>query len=132
MSVSQITAQTFPGRLEAVAEVRAFVAELVDGLPRAYDIAWCVSELAANAVEHTASGQAGGSFEVRVDLAPAARPGTLTIAVVDQGAPRVPQPRRPVEESGRGLALVDELADDVVRTAATATTTVTFDLGWNL
>ncbi|MFI6889922.1 ATP-binding protein [Streptosporangium canum] len=132
MTATTIHRQTFPGRLEAVAQVRRFVAELVDGLPRAYDIALCVSELAANAVFHSASGEVGGTVEVRVDLHPPGRPEALTVAVVDQGAPRVPHPRRPAEESGRGLALVDELADDVTRTAATATTTVTFDLGWNL
>ncbi|MEV7011943.1 ATP-binding protein [Streptosporangium sp. NPDC051022] len=124
-AVSQIRTRHFPGRLEAVGQIRWFVAGLVDGLPRAYDITLCASELAANAIEHTASGEAGGTVEVRVDLAPAGRPGALTLAVVDQGPPRVPHPRRPAEESGRGLLLVGELVDDICRTATT--TTITFD-----
>lgn len=70
----------------------------------------CVSELAANAIAHTASG-AGGVFTVEV-VRPAA--GLARIAVTDAGGPCEPVIREAGEsdnpfglpEGGRGLALV--------------------------
>lgn len=70
----------------------------------------CVSELAANAIAHTASG-AGGVFTVEV-VRPA--PGVARVAVTDAGGSREPAIRYPDEpddldslaEGGRGLALV--------------------------
>lgn len=68
----------------------------------------CVSELAANAIAHTASG-AGGMFTVEV-----IRPedGVALVAVTDAGSPRAPSVRAadPLAEGGRGLALVAALA----------------------
>jgi len=69
----------------------------------------CVSELATNAIAHTASGR-GGSFTVEVDCP---REGVARIAVTDAGGCGVPVPGRllPVPgeimaEGGRGLAMV--------------------------
>jgi serine/threonine-protein kinase RsbW len=62
------------------------------------------SELATNAILHSASAQRGGAFMVLADL----RPGdSAWIEVHDQGGRWVHQPR---DSGGRGLALVDELA----------------------
>jgi hypothetical protein len=64
----------------------------------------CVSELCANAIEHTASGH-GGVFIVEVDCP---RDGVARVAVTDDGGPSVPAAGSPdlMAEGGRGLAMV--------------------------
>lgn len=76
--------KTFAGRAESVREVRAFVAELLAGCPRADDAVLCASELATNALLHTASGQVGGCFTVRLQVCGQV---CVRITVADQGAP---------------------------------------------
>jgi anti-sigma regulatory factor (Ser/Thr protein kinase) len=100
----------FPGEPGQVRAVRAFVAAALAGCPAREALLTCVSELAANAIAHTASG-AGGVFTVEV-VRPA--PGVARVAVADAGGPREPAVRHPNElddvdslaECGRGLALV--------------------------
>jgi anti-sigma regulatory factor (Ser/Thr protein kinase) len=101
-------AQEFPGRRDEVHRVREYIAGLVGHLPRADEIVLCVSELATNAILHSASGQLGGTFTVTMTITGS----VVTIAVKDQGLALVPSPRRPVEESGRGLGILTMLADD--------------------
>lgn len=60
--------RTFPGCRDQVAQVRAFLARFLDGCPAADDAILLVSELAANAVTHSASGHPGGTFTVRARL----------------------------------------------------------------
>ncbi len=104
----------FPGEPAQVRRVRAFVASVLAGCPARETLLACVSELAANAIAHTASG-ADGVFIVEV-ARPA--PGMALVAVNDEGSPREPQIRRPAQhgdprdlaECGRGLALVDALS----------------------
>ena len=55
--------RVFAGVPAQVAEVRRFVAYLLDGCPARDALVPCASELSANAVVHTASGH-GGSFMV--------------------------------------------------------------------
>jgi Histidine kinase-like ATPase domain len=64
----------------------------------------CVSELCANAIAHTASGN-GGLFTVEVDFP---RPGVARVAVTDEGGPSVPAAGAfdLMAEGGRGLAMV--------------------------
>jgi hypothetical protein len=64
----------------------------------------CVSELCANAIEHTDSGN-GGVFIVEVHLP---RPGVARIAVTDEGGPSLPAAGSGdlMAEGGRGLAMV--------------------------
>ncbi len=71
------------------------------------DAALLVSELAANAIQHTATGD-GGSFEIIV----CQRPGTVCVLVTDSGSPGVPAlaPAGDLDASGRGLAIVAALA----------------------
>ncbi len=57
---------TFPGRRDEVSRARRLVARYLDGSPVAEDAVLLVSELAANACAHSASGQPGGRFVVRV------------------------------------------------------------------
>jgi len=92
-----------------VPEARRFVSRLLDGCPAKETLVICVSELATNAIAHTASGH-GGSFTVEVDCP---REGVARIAVTDAGGRGVPAPGRllPVPgeimaEGGRGLAMV--------------------------
>lgn len=97
--------------------VREFVACALAGCPAREALLTCASELAANAIAHTASG-AGGVFTVEV-IRPAA--GVARVAVTDAGGPREPAIRRAskaadphdpsaLAESGRGLALVAALS----------------------
>jgi anti-sigma regulatory factor (Ser/Thr protein kinase) len=99
--------RVFKGEPEQVPAARAFVAAALAGCPARETLSACASELAANAVAHTASG-AGGVFAVEVS-----RPanGVALVAVTDLGAPGEPavRPRNAgheFAESGRGLALV--------------------------
>jgi len=95
-----------------VPEARWFVAELLAGCPAREVLMTCVSELCANAIAHTDSGN-GGVFIVEVHLP---RPGVARIAVTDEGGPSLPAAGRldvPVAgrldlmaEGGRGLAMV--------------------------
>ena len=97
-------ARTFRGTPASVPEARRFVAELLAGCPAREVLMTCVSELSANAIAHTGSGN-GGVFIVEVDLP---RPGVARIAVTDEGGPSLPAAGRLdlMAEGGRGLAMV--------------------------
>ncbi len=97
-------ARTFRGTPASVPEARRFVAELLAGCPAREVLMTCVSELCANAIAHTASGN-GGVFIVEVDLP---RPGVARIAVTDEGGPSLPAAGSLdlMAEGGRGLAMV--------------------------
>ena len=122
--------RVFPGHPAQVAHARRFVQRTIAQrtvAPHhpAADAALLTSELATNAVQHTASG-AGGTFEIVIWQ----RPATVRIAVIDAGAPSIPAPRAAgdppssggpptcggppsssdLPASGRGLALVEALA----------------------
>jgi serine/threonine-protein kinase RsbW len=96
--------RTFRGTPASVPEARRFVAELLLGCPAREVLMTCVSELSANAIEHTGSGN-GGVFIVQVDLP---RPGVARIAVTDEGGPSLPAAGSGdlMAEGGRGLAMV--------------------------
>ena len=66
--MSTLTA-TLPGTPASVAIARRLVREALPGCPRADDLILAVSELASNAIVHSASGQ-GGTVRVRVRTAP--------------------------------------------------------------
>jgi serine/threonine-protein kinase RsbW len=96
--------RTFRGTPASVPEARRFVAELLAGCPAREVLMTCVSELCANAIAHSDSGN-GGVFIVEVDLP---RPGVARIAVTDEGGPSLPVAGRLdlMAEGGRGLAMV--------------------------
>jgi len=113
MTGPPLAVRTFAGRPEHAGQVRAWVRALAAGAcPAAVDDAeLAAAELAANAIAHTRSGRAGGTFTVTV----AAGPDGVTIHVHDLGTGdgRVPGPRRAgdgdedgLAESGRGLPIV--------------------------
>jgi anti-sigma regulatory factor (Ser/Thr protein kinase) len=104
------------GTADSAAASRRLLAEalaVAGSCPAADDAALIVSELAANAVQHTRSGKGG---EVRVTVAAAPAEWVL-ILVGDDGpdegnVPGIPAQRPPASaESGRGLLLVAALSD---------------------
>lgn len=113
-SLTVLAADWFPGEAGAVGHAREFVRGVLgDAWPGLDDLLLMVSELASNAVRHTASGDAGGWF----DLTIAASGYTVRIAIADRGGSS--EPRMPagggesgVLTGGRGLRIVDALADD--------------------
>ncbi|GAB1821086.1 ATP-binding protein [Herbidospora sp. RD11066] len=101
--------QTFPGTAQQVARVRRFVA-LHLGDRREVDTAQLiVSELSANAVRHTNSGEPGGRFSVTLRI----EGDELWMGVLDEGGRAEPEVCKADEraEGGRGLDLVDHLAE---------------------
>jgi anti-sigma regulatory factor (Ser/Thr protein kinase) len=74
----------FAGRVDQVGRARAFVAGFLEGNPGADDAVLLVSELAANACAHSASGRPGGTFVVRVQVG---GDGCVRVEVEDQGSP---------------------------------------------
>ncbi|MFI0230820.1 ATP-binding protein [Streptomyces sp. NPDC017086] len=73
-----------------------------------YDIRLCVTELLTNVIEHLGEGT-----PVTVRVTVTAAHGRTRIEVTDPGSRALPVPRSAgcTEESGRGLALVDALAE---------------------
>jgi len=104
---AQPRCRVFPGHPSQVAHARRFVRRALAADDVAEDAALLTSELAANAIQHTATGH-GGTFNIII----CRRPETVRIAVIDQGSPSVPSliPAGRLNASGRGLALVEALA----------------------
>ncbi|NYH50441.1 anti-sigma regulatory factor (Ser/Thr protein kinase) [Nocardiopsis arvandica] len=116
-------ARVYPGELSQTSWVRADLrgdlcglAGLTDDLAESMTL--CVSEMFANGVDHSRSGEAGGRI-IRTLSTPDAR--TVRLGIVDDGVresspstPRIPCQRTAQEweeaERGRGLLLIDALA----------------------
>lgn len=101
----------FPGRPEQIALARQFVRSALASRTEAEPAELVVSELATNALRHTASGRPGGAFTVSVTL----RPDGVMLAVDDLGSHREPQIRHRDDRlatSGMGLLLVATLAKE--------------------
>jgi anti-sigma regulatory factor (Ser/Thr protein kinase) len=100
-------ARTFAGSPEEMRNVRHFVRQVIKRCPVTDDVVLLASELAANAVRHTASG-ADGTFCVLVQAAD----GRVRVEVHDMGSAAAPAVRRSGSpgESGAGLALVEAIA----------------------
>jgi len=97
----------FPGRREQVREARALLAAFLADCSAADDAVLLVSELAANACAHTASGHPGGTFTVRAEICPG---GGIHAEIEDQGSGW--DGDIAVAESPHGLYLLRELSDD--------------------
>jgi hypothetical protein len=92
--------RTFHGRADQVACVRREIAAHLNGCPAAADAILIASELAANAVTHSAS--AGEFFTVRCQ----AYPGYLSIECEDLGGP---WHREPAGDRPHGLDIIEAL-----------------------
>jgi anti-sigma regulatory factor (Ser/Thr protein kinase) len=102
----------FPNSPSSVTQARRFVQQQLEGAPHdvAETVAVMTSELATNSIRHAAS-----AFEVHVDRTP----HEIRVEVTDEGSgvPTVLSPDA-TRTSGRGLFIVDKLADDWGVTAA--------------
>jgi anti-sigma regulatory factor (Ser/Thr protein kinase) len=100
-----IAQRAFPGAPESVPTARHFVADAVADIPKEISerAALLVSELATNAIKH-----GGTDFEVLVERTP----DEIYIEIADSGSGS-PTVRRalPQDSSGRGLHIVESLAD---------------------
>ncbi|MFD0850959.1 ATP-binding protein [Actinomadura adrarensis] len=103
--------RVYPGRIDQVRQARDFAETLFKGAPCVDVVALAVSELAANAVRHTLSGErVDGWFGLEVVY-----DNPAYIAVTDMGGHGIPTvlPEgygSPYNESGRGLRTLYELA----------------------
>jgi anti-sigma regulatory factor (Ser/Thr protein kinase) len=102
----------FPGDAASVRQSREFVRGVLgESWPCLDDVLVMVSEIASNAVRHTASGD-NSWFDVTVSVTGY----TARVAVVDRGSssePRIPDSGGGLDAltGGRGLRIVDTLAD---------------------
>jgi serine/threonine-protein kinase RsbW len=100
--------RVFPATASRVRSVRQFVRDLLAGHPACDDAVLVASELASNAIAHSASRKAGGRFVVH---AAALRSGNAGVIVTDEGGTlRLPICTDPDAESGRGLVVVRALS----------------------
>jgi serine/threonine-protein kinase RsbW len=104
--------RVFPGERAQMKALRRWIEGLLPTCPARDDLIEVASELAANAVCHTLSGD-GGQFGVRITRGPR----QVTVAVADGGG--ATQPRLvedPLAEHGRGLRIVHALSARVTVT----------------
>ncbi|MFE1170665.1 ATP-binding protein [Nocardiopsis sp. NPDC058789] len=121
-SESRWECRVYPGHLSQTSRVRTDLTMDLDrmtSLPveAREDMVLCLSEMFANACEHSRSGQDPDGRVVRTLDLP--RPGAVRVSIIDDGTnsntvPRVPRrrTRRQQEraERGRGLLILDHLA----------------------
>jgi serine/threonine-protein kinase RsbW len=93
--------RTFHGRTEQVRQVRHDIAAHLAGHPSAGDAVLIVSELAANAITHSAS--AGEFFTIRCEV----HTGYIWVECEDLGAPWHP---KPPDDRPHGLNIIEALA----------------------
>jgi serine/threonine-protein kinase RsbW len=97
-------AMIFEGLPERVSDVRRFTENVLGDVPGVDGAVLIASELAANAIRHSRSGNPDGIFALHLtDF-----DGRWRICVYDEGGPNTPRAGHPddSEESGLGLLLV--------------------------
>jgi anti-sigma regulatory factor (Ser/Thr protein kinase) len=115
----------FPNQPSSVTQARRYVREVISGAPPelADAIELMTSELATNSIRHAAT-----AFEVGVDRSRR----SIRVEVTDQGSgqPAVLSPD-PMQTSGRGLKIVEQLSDDwgVLAAGGRNAKTVWFSVG---
>jgi len=102
---------TCPGFPEEISRARRWTRDILTNSPHADDAALIVTELGANALVHTASGDDIGTFHVSLAVSAL----VIAISVTDSGSPTAPRIKHPGTEAthGRGLGIVTALADNV-------------------
>ncbi|GAA2240364.1 hypothetical protein GCM10010145_02530 [Streptomyces ruber] len=114
-STARVWGLTCPGFPEEVSRARRWTRDILRDSPLVEEAELIVSELTANAILHTASGQDAGSFHLALEVSPQA----IALSVTDAGgtdtAPKAEhQDHDQDAEHGRGLCLVNALAHRVV------------------
>ena len=109
------TWRIFPGTPDQIARVRGYVRSKMISHPALDDAMLAASELASNAIAHSASGYQEGMFAVHLTLA---SPHHIAVLVTDQGGPNQPRISRAStdQEAGRGLEVVASLASLLITT----------------
>ncbi|MFF8485866.1 ATP-binding protein [Streptomyces antibioticus] len=126
MSTVRVWGLSCPGFPEEVSRARRWTRDILHGSPLADDAELIVSELSANAILHTASGEARGSFH----LAVAVSAQVVAVSVTDGGTGTAPKAEHQDQdaEHGRGLGMVSTLAHRIVVHQSQAGHTVTAEL----
>jgi anti-sigma regulatory factor (Ser/Thr protein kinase) len=119
----------FPGQSAEVGQAREFVRGVLgESWPALDDVLLLVSEIASNAVRHTASAGDGGWFDLTISVAD----DTIRVAIADQGSPNQPCLAGEGDPSeltgGRGLRIVDAFADRWGHTGDEAGRVVWFEI----
>jgi anti-sigma regulatory factor (Ser/Thr protein kinase) len=99
------------GTRQAAQQARELVRHMLgEDHPSVSDAALVASELVANAVAHSRSGQPGGTLILAVELSQ--QPPSVCIRIRDAGGPGAPQVAKasPSGEHGRGLRIIAALA----------------------
>jgi anti-sigma regulatory factor (Ser/Thr protein kinase) len=98
-----------PGVPVMVAVARQLVRAALEHCPRVRDVELIISELVTNAICHTPSGEAGSLVTLRIR----ANTGWARIEISDLGSANwsTPASRDIADERGRGLIIVNSLAD---------------------
>jgi anti-sigma regulatory factor (Ser/Thr protein kinase) len=120
--------RAFPGRPDQIAHARDFTRRVLGPCPVLDEAVLLVSELATNAIEHTATADEG-SFQVTIYQGNS----SLLIAVTDDGSDNIPTPGHRADilaETGRGLELVELIADRWDYCGDGHSRTVWFELSW--
>jgi hypothetical protein len=104
--LSRTCRRAFAGRADQVAAVRTYVAGFLGDCPVTDDVVLISSELAANAVMHSASGGPGGSFAIGVAVSDKR---FVWVEVEDQGGLWATGPHGLPD--GHGLSIVAVLAE---------------------
>jgi serine/threonine-protein kinase RsbW len=98
----------FPGTADRVGILRAAVRRLLGDCPVADDVARLMSELAANAVRHSRSGEEGGTFTARlVDI-----PGEYVLGGIEDGGSDWAGDLRDSARHASGLHILLALSSD--------------------
>lgn len=121
--------QTYPGRTSMVPAARAFVRGMLPDSPRAADAELIAAELVANSIRHTPS---GGDGEITITVA--AENNRARIAVSDSGTGAWSRPpnTETLGDYGRGLILVDAIADKVGHDVTDTGQTMWAELTWSV
>jgi serine/threonine-protein kinase RsbW len=111
----------FAGTPESAPAARRLIRDLLAGCPRLDDCELVATELIANAIRHSASGNEGGTFLLTITAAA----DRIRLEVEDQGSTQemhdwyhdamrnaIPAQADAADDCGRGLALVQAIADE--------------------
>jgi serine/threonine-protein kinase RsbW len=109
VSPTVLREQVLPAHADQVQVARAFISAILAACPAADDAVICVSELATNAVLHSASRNPGGTVPVRASIFD----DHVRIEVEDNGGTWDEHPYR--DSRSHGLDIVRELGADCGR-----------------